>query len=53
MEKLPIGPIKSRPGPTLLKQVITAVEVVEKEKLSIETTRMPAARSARYAAMNR
>ena len=34
MEKLPMGPTSSRPGPTLLSVVMTAVNVVPKEKLS-------------------
>ena len=37
-EKFPMGPTISNPGPTLLMQVMTAVRVVVKEKLSNPTT---------------
>lgn len=36
-EKLPIGPTNPKPGPTLLRQVTTAVSVVSKSNSSIDT----------------
>ena len=38
MEKLPMGPTSSRPGPMLPIQATTAVKVVPKEKLSRATS---------------
>ena len=52
-EKLPMGPTISRPGPTLLMQVATAVKVVTKSICSRDTSRQDTTKMAMYTARNR
>ncbi len=41
VEKFPLGPTRSKPGPMLLTQVSAALKEVAKEWLSSETTSVP------------
>src|SRR5699024_2013479 len=45
LEKLPMGPTISRPGPTLLMQVATAVNVVTRSICSRDTSRQDATKT--------
>ena len=47
MEKLPMGPTSPKPGPQFPRQVTTAVTVVVKEKLSMDTSKIPQAKVKR------
>ena len=53
LEKLPMGPTISRPGPTLLMQAATAVNVVTRSNCSRDTNRQDATKTIRYTARNR
>ena len=52
-EKLPMGPTISRPGPTLLIQVATAVNTVTRSICSRDTSRQETVKIAMYITKNR
>ena len=52
LEKLPMGPTISSPGPMLLMQEATAVNTVTRSTCSSDTSRQDAQNTSRYTARN-